>query len=88
MSVLKLLQYKYVTILTQNEAIGAAIGGGHAPLASFWVRIVKSCMNIKRGVLMNTFTDLLSVQKIEIKVVLEYHAQIHPMYLCWSMKSV
>ena len=45
-----------VTILTQNEAIiiiGAALrvtgtgGGGRAPMASFWVRIVTSCMNIK-----------------------------------------
>ena len=38
-----------VTILTQNEAIGAATanGGGRAPIASFWVRIMTSCMNIK-----------------------------------------
>ena len=44
---------RYVTMLTQNEAMGAATAsdGGSAPIASFWVRIMTSCMNIKRGVL-------------------------------------
>ena len=45
--------HEYVTILTQNEAIDedTESGGGRAPMASFWVRIMTSCMNIKRGVL-------------------------------------
>ena len=40
-------------MLTQNEAMGAAIAsdGGIAPIASFWVRIMTPCINIKRGVL-------------------------------------
>ena len=39
-------------MLTQNEAMGAATAsdGGHAPIASFWVRIMTSCINIKRGI--------------------------------------
>ena len=42
--------HEYVTIITQNEAIGAAIisSGGRAPIASFSVRIMTSCMNILR----------------------------------------
>ena len=46
---LLIFMHVYVTILTQNEAIGAttASGGGRAPMASFWVRIMTSCMNIK-----------------------------------------
>ena len=49
--------HEYVTTLTQNEAIGAATasGGGRAPIASFWVRIMTSYMNIKRGVLWSCF---------------------------------
>ena len=44
---------RYVTILTQNKAIGAATasGGGRAPIASFWVGVMLSCIYIKRGVL-------------------------------------
>ena len=40
-------------MLSQTEAIGAATAsdGGLAPIASFWVRIMTSCINIKRGVL-------------------------------------
>ena len=39
--------------LTQNEAMGAATAsdGGRALIASFWLRIMLSCINIKRGVL-------------------------------------
>ena len=39
-------------MLIQNEAMGAATAnvGGRAPIASFWVRIMTSCINIKRGV--------------------------------------
>ena len=39
-------------MLTQNEAMGAATAsdGGSAPIASFWVRIMTSCISIKRGV--------------------------------------
>ena len=39
-------------MLTQNEAMGAATAsdGERAPIASFWVRIMTSCINIKRGV--------------------------------------
>ena len=50
-----ILLHEYVTILTQNEALGAATasGGGRAPIASFWVRIMTSCMNIKRSVLLD-----------------------------------
>ena len=34
-----------------NEGMGAATAsdGELAPIASFWVRIMKSCINIKRG---------------------------------------
>ena len=44
---------RYVTMLTQNETMGAATAsdGEHAPIASFWVRIMTSCVSIKRGVL-------------------------------------
>ena len=36
-------------MLTQNEAMGAATasGGGRAPVASFWVRIMTPCTNVK-----------------------------------------
>ena len=53
----------FVTVLTQNEAIGAvtASGGGRAPMASVWVRIMTSCINIKRGILKFRTTYLLSV---------------------------
>ena len=39
-------------MLTQNEAMGAATAsdGGSAPVASLWVRIMTSCISIKRGV--------------------------------------
>ena len=39
-------------MLTQNEAMGAATAsdGKHAPIASFWVGIMTSCISIKRGV--------------------------------------
>ena len=39
-------------MLIQNEATGAATAsdGESAPIASFWVRIMTSCINIKRGV--------------------------------------
>ena len=42
-------------MLPQNEAMGAATAsdGGVAPIASFWVRIMTSCINIKRGVCFN-----------------------------------
>ena len=44
--------YMYATILAQNEAKGAATtsGGERAHIASFWVRIMSSCMTIKRSV--------------------------------------
>ena len=40
-------------MLTQNEAMGAATAsdGERAPIASFWVRIMTACINIKKGVL-------------------------------------
>ena len=40
-------------MLIQNEAMGAATAsdGGRAPTATFWVIIMMSCINIKRGVL-------------------------------------
>ena len=37
----------------QNEVMGAATASGdgeRAPIASFWVRIMTSCVNIERGV--------------------------------------
>ena len=38
--------------LTQNEAKGAATASvGHAPIAPFCVRIMTSCISIKRGVM-------------------------------------
>ena len=39
-------------MLTQIEAMGAATAsdGGLAPIASFWVRIMTSCISIERGV--------------------------------------
>ena len=50
-----------INVLTQNEAIGAChatTSTSHsilvavaAPMASFWVRMVTSCVNIKRGIL-------------------------------------
>ena len=54
----------FVTVLTQNEAIGAvtASGGGRAPMASVWVRIMMSCINIKRGIY-TTPSDLSLSQK-------------------------
>ena len=44
---------RYVTVRTQNEAMGAGTvsDGERAPIASFWVRMMTSCINIKRGVL-------------------------------------
>ena len=38
-------------MLIQNEAMGAATasGGRLVPAASYWVRIMTSCINIKRG---------------------------------------
>ena len=47
--------YAWVRHNSNPKAIlGAATasGGRHAPLASFWERIMTSCMNIKRGVLL------------------------------------
>ena len=40
-------------MLTQNEAMGAATAsdGERAPITSFWVRIMTSRINIKRGVM-------------------------------------
>ena len=40
-------------MLTENEAMGASTSsdGGRAAIASFWVRMMTSCINIKRGVL-------------------------------------
>ena len=39
-------------MLTQKEAMGTATAsdGERAPIASFWVRTMVSCINIKRGV--------------------------------------
>ena len=39
-------------MLTQNETMGpaTAIDGGSAPIAAFGVRIMTSCISIKRGV--------------------------------------
>ena len=55
-----------VTILTQHKASGAAtitriewlllVVARRAPMASFWVRMVTTCMNIKRDVLSVLFT--------------------------------
>ena len=52
--------HEYVTILIQREALGAATASrsGRAPIASFWVRIMTSCMNIKRGVLLDIYAQL------------------------------
>ena len=40
-------------MLTQNEVMGAvtASDGGRAPIASFWVRIMMSCINIREAYL-------------------------------------
>ena len=39
-------------MLTQNRAMGAATAsdGERAPIASFWVRIMTSCISIKGGI--------------------------------------
>ena len=48
-------------MITQNEAMGVATASDweRAPIASFWVRIMASCLNIKRGVLDANGTNLL-----------------------------
>ena len=58
-------------MLTQNEAMGAATAsdGGRAPIASFWVRIMTSCINIKRGV----YYQQLSVARYQVSFYAKYY---------------
>ena len=53
-------------MLTQNEAMGAATAsdGERAPIASFWVRIMTSCISIKRGVYARICTGYSNTIKI------------------------
>ena len=53
-------------MLTQNEAMGAASAsdGGRAHIASFWVRMMTSCISIKRGVWPATLLIQINLKKI------------------------
>ena len=75
-------------MLIQNGAMGAATAsdGGRAPIASFWVRIMTSCISIKRGIwdiqvgtYMNSFTiHLKDLQHLFILGVLLKDTKVTP----------
>ena len=62
-------------MLTQNEAMGAPTvsDGGGAPITSFWVRIMTSCISIKRGVGATLTTALSQPTKEPIRALSGSH---------------